>query len=86
MSTARETLSALAITAMLPRLENNALPPGAGLGNAQMDQLVAGTAAAGGGRSQMADSEGREGRWWPVGGLALTKLAARLLLEAVAPT
>ena len=29
-----------------------------------------------GGRSQMADGEGREGRWWPVGGLARTKLAA----------
>ena len=41
-----------------------------------MDQLVAGTAAAGGGRSQMADGEGREGRWWPVGGLARTKPAA----------
>ena len=42
----------------------------------QMDQLVTGTAAAGGGRSQMADGEGREGRWWPVGGLARTKPAA----------
>ena len=39
-------------------LSGRALPPGAGLGNAQMDQLVAGTAAAGGGRSQMADGEG----------------------------
>ena len=29
-----------------------------------------------GGRSQMADGEGREGRWWPVGGLARTKPAA----------
>ena len=29
-------------------LSGRALPPGAGLGNAQMDQLVAGTAAAGG--------------------------------------
>ena len=29
-----------------------------------------------GGRSHMADGEGREGRWWPVGGLARTKLAA----------
>ena len=57
-------------------LSGRALPPGAGLGNAQMDQLVAGTAAAGGGRSQMADGEGREGRWWPVGGLARTKPAA----------
>ena len=29
-----------------------------------------------GGRSQMANGEGREGRWWPVGGLARTKPAA----------
>ena len=57
-------------------LSGRALPPGAGQGNAQMGQLVAGTAAAGGGRSQMADGEGREGRWWPVGRLARTKLAA----------
>ena len=68
-------------------LSGRALPPGAGLGNAQMDQLVAGTAAAGGGRSQMADGEGREGRWWPVGGLARTKPAFQsfswLLLEAL---
>ena len=57
-------------------LSGHALPPGIGPGNAQMGQLVAGTAAAGGGRSQMADGEGREGRWWPVGGLARTKPAA----------
>ena len=39
-----------------------------------------------GGRSQMADGgEGREGRWWPVGGLVRTKLAALLRAPRLLP-
>ena len=50
----------------------------AGLGNAQIwaSWWVLALQQPAGGRSQMADGEGREGRWWPVGGLARTKPAA----------
>ena len=54
------------VAAVYVAVSGPALPPGAGLGNAQMDQLVAGTAAAGG--WQIADGQRRGARGQVVAG------------------
>ena len=54
------------LVAVFVAVSGRALPPGIGLGNAQMGQLVAGTAAAGG--WQIADGQRRGARGQVVAG------------------